>query len=204
MRTTDKEQVEMLRQWWNDYGKSIAIAIVIGLIVGLGWRYWRQHQVDVASQASSLYQSMLASAQQKDSAQSQRYADDLINQYARSPYATLAALFSAKTAIAANDLQQALNKLQWVVDHSKSAQFKQSARLRAARILLQQNKAQQALDLLAVVDDKAYQPLIDHIKGDAYTLLGNAASAKAAYEAAKKGLTEGGVEDPLLNMKLSQ
>ena len=179
---------------------------VIGLIVRLGWRYWRQHQVDVASQASSLYQSTLsASAQQKDSAQSQRYADDLINQYARSPYATLAALFSAKTAIAANDLQQALNKLQWVIDHSKSTQFKeQSARLRAARIYLQQNKAQQALDLLAVVDDKAYQPLIDHIKGDAYTLLGNAASAKAAYEAAKKGLTEGGVEDPLLNMKLSQ
>jgi len=56
---TDREQIDMLKKWWKDYGQSIAIAIMVGLVLSFGWRYWRAHQQQQVEQASSLYQTMM-------------------------------------------------------------------------------------------------------------------------------------------------
>lgn len=202
---TNREQAEMLKKWWKDYGRAIAIAIVIGLIVGFGWRYWHKHQQKQAEQASLLYQSMSALDYQKKPKLARKFAQQLMQDYRRSPYAAFAALWSAKEAVQKNNLAAALANCQWVLKNSKVASFKQIARLRAARILLAQKKSNEALAMLSTVNDKTFEPLIENVKGDIYTAMGNNKAARKAYQAAKVGMSSAiGTTDPLLDMKLAQ
>jgi predicted negative regulator of RcsB-dependent stress response len=57
------------------------------------------------------------------------------------------------------------------------------ARLRLARVLLYQDKPQEALDLLKMPDDTAFAARFNEAIGDANYALGNMAEAAAAYEA---------------------
>ncbi len=201
---TDQEQIDMIKQWWKDYGKTLAIAIIVGLALGFGWRYWREHRIETAEKASAVYQQMAQAAGQKELQAAQSYATDLIKQYPGTPYASLAAFFSARQAVEANKLKEAVQQLKWVVSHGKVASFRQIARLRAARVLLAQGQAQAALDLLNTVDDQSFKPMIESVKGDIYAALGNAEAAKSAYRQAKTGFAAVGVNDPFLTMKLAQ
>lgn len=201
---SDKEQIEVFKKWWRDYGRSITCAVVVGLLIGLGWRYWHQHQAHYAQQASTIYYQLQVANQQNQTAQVQSLTSQLMQQYARTPYASLAALFAAKQAVSQNHYADALQQLQWVMQHSRLSSIKQIARLRAARVLLAQQQSQAALQLLQHVDDVAYQPLIDHVKGDIYAAMGNGAAAQQAYQTAQNEAHAAGIVDPVLQMKVSQ
>lgn len=201
---TDREQIEMIKKWWRDYGKTLLIAIIIGLALGFGWRYWRQHKVQVSQQASSLYQAMTIASAKKDQKTAAVFADKLMKEFSNTAYASLAALISAKNEVNENHLDKAYQDLQWVMKNSNVDSFKQIARIRAARILIQENKAKEALTLLSTVDDKSYGALINETKGDAYAALGDKKSALKAYKAAKLGLLEMGITNPILQMKMAQ
>lgn len=201
---TDREQIETIKRWWNDYGKVLAIAILIGLIIGFGWRYWRQHKLRRASHASAIYQEMATAVSKNDEKMAIIYADKLIQNYANTPYASMAAFLWSSDAVAKKKYPFALAKLQWVIKNSDVAQFRQIARIRSAEILIQQNKAKQALVTLTTVDDKAFAPVIEEVKGDALSAQGDVMAAKKAYAQASVGLLEMGITNPLLTMKLVQ
>ncbi len=200
---TDREQIEQIKSWWKNYGRGIAIAIIVGLIIGFGWRYWHQHKIRKAEQASSIYQSMMVAMARQKSTLANQYAKQLIDQYASTPYASLGGLLWARSALDQSKFQLAFDKLQWVVKHSKMESVRQIARLRSARILLEQGKAKSALAMLQVVDDKTYQPLISMVEGDAYSTLGQKAKALKAYQSAKTALAGVGADYPLLDLKLT-
>lgn len=199
--TTDKEQIEMLKQWWNDYGKIIAIAIVAGLVIAFGWRYWRHHNIERAREASTLYGRLGVADEQKQPKIAKKIAGDLMQNYQKTPYATMAALWWGKEAVEEKSYNVALKKTMWVLKHSHVKSFKQIARLRAARILLFQKKPQAALTLLNTVDDKTYLFLIDEAKGDIYTAMQKFDDAAKAYKTAQSNMKAVGVNNPLLNMK---
>ena len=35
---TEEEQVEAIKKWWNENGKSIIVGIVVGITAIFGWR----------------------------------------------------------------------------------------------------------------------------------------------------------------------
>jgi predicted negative regulator of RcsB-dependent stress response len=201
---SDFEQKEMLKKWWNDYGKQIAIAVIIGLIIGFVWRHWQQHKVKEALQASRLYQQVTIAEQAKDASKVQQFSSQLLRQYPKSSYASLTALFQARDAVQKGDFSAAIQHLQWVLLHSGWKPVRQIARIREARILLQQNKANEALALISVIEDKSFEPLIKQVEGDIYKALGQNNKANTDYQMAKKGLEQMGVKDPVLEMKLAQ
>ena len=41
---TEEEQVEALRRWWDENGRSTIAAIVIALSVGFGWQAWKSNE----------------------------------------------------------------------------------------------------------------------------------------------------------------
>ena len=41
---SNKEQADLVKAFWNDYGRWISIAILIGLLVGFGWRWHNNHE----------------------------------------------------------------------------------------------------------------------------------------------------------------
>lgn len=200
---TDKEQIEMIKKWWNDYGKVILIAVVIGLAVAFGWRYYRTHKIQTAQQASALYGQLGIADAQKKPQLAEKIAGKLLKNYASTPYATMAALWWAKEFVNDKKYDAAYQKTEWVLQNSHVDSFKQIARIRAARILLFQKKYAAALSMLRKTDDKSFQPLVDETKGDIYTAMNQSDKAAAAYKAAKQTLSVDNINNPLLDMKLA-
>lgn len=201
---TDKEQIEMIKQWWRNHGKGIVFAVVLGLAIGFGWRYWRSHNIEKAERASVVYQQVQVAAAQQQFDVVASLAPQLMKDYRSTPYASMAALLWARDAVLQNNLKLAVEKLQWVIDNSKMSSAKQIARIRAARILLAQKQYDSAMNLLATVDDAAYQPLTDSVKGDIYRAMGKETLAKQSFQAAQNGFQSGGIVDPFLNMKIAR
>jgi predicted negative regulator of RcsB-dependent stress response len=203
MYTSEKEQVELIRDWFKKYGVSIILGIIIACILSFGWRFWQQHEITMGQQASSLYEQLLLTQSAQQNTQSTQLADALMNDYARTPYAGLAGLVIANNAVQQGNLDLAVQKLQWVDSHASSKSIQQIARIREARVLLAQNKPQQALQLLATVSDSAYIAEIDAVRGDVYVTLGKTAEAQKAYQAALNALPDGAVLRSFVQMKLA-
>lgn len=200
---TEKEQLEMFRKWWNNWGKYVGLAILIGLIVGLGWRYWSKTQTRKSQNASMIYTSMSNAHLSKNAKLTQEMAALLIKKYKKTPYAAFAAMLEAKQALQKKQDTLAIKKLQWVLTHNKIALLKQLARLRIARIQLAQKQPKTALLTLKTMEDVAFKPMVEYVQSAAYTQLGNAKKARQLLESAKSGLLSLGVLDPLIEMKLA-
>lgn len=201
---SDKEQIELIKKWWREYGVAVMAAVILGLLLGFGWRYWHQHQLKRTTRASMMYQQLQAAADQNQFNAIKPLASQLMNQYDNTPYAGMAALLWAREAVLQGRSKSALTRLQWVIKNSKMASLKQIARLRAARILLAQKRYQLALNDLKTVDDRVYQPMIYNVQGDIYRAMGKKALAEVSYKKAQSGLEADGLKDPFLNMKLAE
>ena len=201
---SEKEQIESIKKWWSEQGKFIAIAIVIGLLIGFGWRYWHQLQDRREQNASAIYQSVLQADQANQSVTVVGGAEILMKDFADTPYASLAALIWAKEAVLVQKYDLALSKLQWVIEHSKVSRFQQIAHISAARILLELGKTDAALTQLNAVKTKDFAPLVDWVKGDAYRLTGDVTLSRQYYEDAKNALTALPPATALMNMNLAQ
>jgi len=203
---TDKEQIDMLKRFWNEYGKSLLVAVIIGLGLGYGWHYWKTYRTNKVSEASVVYQSLLqVSLQSPSDAQNiATISNNLMVQYKSTPYASMGALFWGKSLVTQNKLSNALQKFNWVLANSNNKPIKQIARLRAARILINENKTKQAIQLLQKVDDKGYQAYVDSVIGDAYTAQNKRSLAAQYYQKAAREMAKANIPDPILVMKLAQ
>ncbi|MFU8798096.1 MAG: YfgM family protein, partial [Gammaproteobacteria bacterium] len=165
----EQEQLEELKDWWKNYGKATIITIVLAIAAGLSWRYWDQAQERHLEQASQTYEALLAAVDNGQAAEIDAHAHNLIEQYTKTDYASMAALFLAKEAVLKGDWDKAAEKLRWVIDTSKIAPTRQIARIRLARILLADQKIEEAFSMVEKIEDKAWIPLINAIKGDLYS-----------------------------------
>jgi predicted negative regulator of RcsB-dependent stress response len=201
--TSDKEQIQMLKDWWKQYGSSILFALFALVVINFGWRYWQQYKHRRADYASITYTQMLVAAEQHKDDEAKLYADRLIKHYKKSAYAGLAALMQSKLAVKKGDFKLALEPLQFVIKNSSDNALRQLARIRAARILIETKQPQKAIDMLAITDDDAYLAEISEIQGDALLKLGKTTEAKQAYQKAKT-TSVGDAEPPLLQLKMQQ
>lgn len=185
----DQEQWEAIKKWWKENGTITIIIIILAASGSFGFRYWQEAQARKAEEASALYdQLQVAQATPLASQALTQIAKELETNYTSTPYASLAALLEAKNAADKKDLPLALQKLQWVIEHAQKDDVRQIARIRAARVLLAQQQPAAALALLEKVDEKAFMPEINQVKGDIYLSQGNKTQARAAYTAALANL----------------
>jgi predicted negative regulator of RcsB-dependent stress response len=131
-------------------------------------------------------------------------AQILMDKFSSTPYASLAALLSAKELVSQNKLPGALTQLQWIIKNSNEKRLQQIARINAARILLAQNNSVAAMNEIKTVNDKNFEPLIHWIKGDIYTKENNAEKARAEYSDAKSAFIEFPPAVDFLNKKIAQ
>jgi predicted negative regulator of RcsB-dependent stress response len=200
--STESEQVEQLKRWWQQYGKSTLLTVILVFLASWGWHAWQKQHERLLQTASVVYERLLTSMIRDDQVAAHQQADRLFEHYAHTPYAQLAALILARKAIYDGDLEEAKNKLNWVVKHGKTSALRELARVREARVLTALNKPKEALDLLGKVDDKAYLPLVQDVKGDIYMQMGNIEAARVAYQEALKLLPTYEIMQPLILMKL--
>ncbi|MGH8396816.1 MAG: YfgM family protein [Gammaproteobacteria bacterium] len=199
---SDKEQAERLKKWWLDNYKSILAGIIIALIIIFGWRYW-QHRVQVRSlTASAMYNQMGSMLASNNGPVALKVANELVNNYRDTPYASQAALAMAQYDVGTGKPDDAMQMLDWVIKNSKDSGLKLLARLRLARVKLSVGDPKAALTALSGVQPGGFAALYDDVRGDAYLKLGQTDQARDAYRQALSAWTSNMGDKSLVQMKL--
>ncbi|MCS5711046.1 tetratricopeptide repeat protein [Candidatus Berkiella aquae] len=199
---TEEQQLEAVKQWFKKHGNRLTWALIIVLGMIAGGRYWFHHQSVVANQASDNYALMISALEQNDQTTLKSKAELLIKDYPQSPYASLAALVVAHQAVKEGDFKNAQEGYKWVLDYSKQADFQALARARLMRLLIAENKADEALALFDEQKARAFLPLMAEMKGDILLKKNDVKGAVSAYQLALKSAKEEGMVGPLLKVKL--
>ena len=200
---SEKEQVEAIKKWWKANGKSIIVGAVLGVVLVLGGRWWLANQDKQAELASEQYDEVVQEIKKGDNEAALERGGHLLEVFANSTYAALTALELAKLKVDQADLEGARYFLQWVVDHSSEAQFKDVARLRLGRVLAAKGDNAGALQVVNAVDVKTFAFPAQELKGDILLAQGDREGARAAYSAAADAIPQGG-DQSRIEMKLAE
>lgn len=187
---TEEEQLQRIREWFKQYGLTILVSIIVAIVSTIGWKIWQNQHETMLMRASVNYEALLISMSNHDADTATKQAQLIIQEYPRSPYATLAAFIQAKIAIQKNDLAGAEKQLFWAVENAPNKPLKDIAVIRLARILIAEGKANQAIDFTMRVKEKAFYPLMMDVRGDGFVALKQIPEARNAYELALKGYSE--------------
>lgn len=181
---SDIEREEQLRSFWRDNWLTIVGGVAIGLGGIGGWNYWQRHTRERAEQAEAAYSGVLdaLTANKRDDALTRAKA--LREANPSSPYADQADLALARAAVDSRDYDEAARLLRTVMDGSRDTELRRIARLRLARVLIEQGKADEAVALLNPSDAGSFGPHYQEVRGDAFAAGGDAAGARREYEAA--------------------
>jgi len=115
-------------------------------------------------------------------------------QYKSTPYAVLATLLEARANAESGDLAAAAENLRWAIDHSSQESVQDIARIRLARVLVADNKLDEAAAIINRGLPKSYSSLVNEIRGDIFLEKGETEQAKQAYDRALKPIDAGSVE----------
>jgi predicted negative regulator of RcsB-dependent stress response len=198
---TDREEIEKLQTWWKTYGGALLLGVLLGVALLFGNKYWTQYKEQQRVDASELYAQMLQQVQESKADAARSGGEKLIADYARTPYAGMAALLLARLSFEANDVPAARKRLEWAVANATDPAIAHAARLRLGRVHLAAGEYAAALALVQK-NAAGFEAEYLELKGDAYLGLGKTDEARAAYGDAVKQSPAESASRRVLEMKL--
>ncbi len=199
---TDDEQLEAVKRAFTEYAPWILGGVVLGVGGWYGLQHYKSHQNEVAFRAADQFSQMTAALQMNDPKKSLQIADGLIKDFPNSPYADQAQLTVARIDVESGKSADAVAPLTQVMNHSKDSELQQIARLRLARVLIDQGKPDDAIKLLAAGTPGSFAGRYHEVHGDALYSKKDIPGAIAEYNAAL-GASDGGAEAAMLQLKLA-
>lgn len=196
---TEEQQVEALKRWWSENGRSVIIGVVVGVSAVFGWRAWQNDLQQQAEQASELYQQLVVAEEKGQNESASNYGAQLIEKFEGTAYAEYSALFMAKLALEQGEQAKAKKQLSSLIEKAKEEDVRHAARIRLAQLMLADNDAEGVVRLLSIVEAGSYSRLYETLMGDAYVLNGKREQARQAY---RKALLKPGQNSGLIQMKL--
>lgn len=182
---TEEQQVEALKKWWKENGTSLIVGLFVGVSALFGWRYYTDNKNLHSVQASDMYMLIMQSAAQKTiDDKTLDLNNQLINDYADTPYAALSSLALAKVEYENGNIEAAAEQLELAVKHASDEETKQIASLRLASVLIEQKKYDEASTILNMAHDPAFDAQYEERKGDLFMAQGDVAQARIAYDKA--------------------
>lgn len=182
MAETDQEQIEELKKWWHENGRTVVAGLVLGLGGVFGWTTWQSYQASQAELSSRLYTQIVNSAASENHAQAIHQTDALIEEFPDSAYAALSALVGARSAHASANPDDAQRLLQWTVDNAGEPEIADVARLRLARLQLDAGQHDAALRSIDAVTSEGFRGVAGEIRGDVLLARGDPEAARREYE----------------------
>lgn len=189
---SEEEQLEVLKRWWKDYGKTVIIVLLVFVAGYFGFTTWQDQKRQKAEKASEVYEQLLKLVSVEpgkilsdtDKATVTHLAGELKDTNSKSMYAYSAAFFLAKLAVEDNKLDVAVSELKWILSAKPEAAIEQLARLRLARVLTAQQAYADALAQLTPEPAVAYSSDYAEARGDILKAQGDLDAARTAYEKA--------------------
>lgn len=200
--TTEEQQVEAIKKWWRENRWSLIGGVAIGAMVLIGGRGWLDNKHAHTEAASTVYEIMLQELSQDRFGEAEEHGKQLLGEFSNTPYAALAAFGMARIKTEAGELSAATPHLRWVLSNAEEEEIKHEAKLRLARLLLAQNKLQEAQALLEDVELGAYSSPSEILLGDIHLAAGRTDQARQTYMNALAGIVPGTPGRELLQMKL--
>jgi predicted negative regulator of RcsB-dependent stress response len=202
---TDDEQLEHVKRLAAEYGPWTIGAVVLGLAFVTGYRYYQGHQDQRALAAGAQFEGMASAVQRNDQVTARQIADGLVKDFPGTPYADQAQLALAGLYVDQGEDANAIAPLTAVMEHSKDTELRRVARLRLARVMIDQGKADDALNLLSGdANPGPFAARYHDVRGDAYFAKKDPQRAAEEYQAA---LAEGnggeGMDAALLTLKIA-
>lgn len=179
----EQEQLAEIKAWWNQYGGLISTASLVVALGVAGWQGWGWYQRNEAAKASSVFSVLQESASRQDGQRLKAAGGELLEKYSSTPYASMGALITARSAAESGDLKSGRAQLQWVMDHGDE-DVRELARWRLAGLLLDEKSYDEALRLVDGAGSAAMAPRFAELKGDILLAQGKRTEARASYESA--------------------
>jgi predicted negative regulator of RcsB-dependent stress response len=198
---TEQEELEKLKSWWKTYGGSLVAGVALGLAILFGYRYWVDYRQTQREAASVLYDQLLDEVRARKP-EASASGTKLIEEYASTPYASMAALLLARQAYESGDKAGARQRLEWVVANAEDSSTQHAARLRLARLLIEAGEIAQAATLAETKDTAGFESEYLELRGDLAVAQGKPEQAREAYRGALKQLPSGSQYRTALSMKL--
>ncbi len=199
---SEEEQAEAVKKWWRENGLSIVTGVVIGILSIFGWRFYNSHTAQQAEAASTLYEQMLIASRKDDAENIRVYANRVLEDYKSSSYAIFATLMLAKLAAESGDLDQAETHLRWILDNNSQEEFNHVARLRLARVLIADDKLDQATKTLDISKTGEFSARYEELRGDIFVKQNKTEEARQAYQKALANSAAAESGQSILQMKL--
>ena len=196
-----EEQIDLLSVWWDKY-KYILGMLLAASVIFIVYRDYSISSSNVNEfESARLYDDFLSSTLTDKKTK----AKEIIDLYSDTLYADFAALHLAKIGVEESNLEQAEQHLNWVIARSSSWDSKFNpvrsiAKLRLAKIFLEQDSPQAALDLLK--EEKTLTASLFEVRGDAERSLNQINKAKLSYLQALE-LSNSQPIKSLISMKIS-
>jgi len=184
---TDQQKAENVKQWVRDNGMFLVAGLALGLGGLFGWNQWQHYQQRQAEGASELYETFLESVRANQLEKAESGMAEIAADYGSSPYADQGRLIMARLYLDQGKPELAAEALRTVVDAGETQEIRNIARLRLARLLVYQDKYDEALETVSDPDSAAFAPAFHDVRGDIYYAMGKLPEARSEYEQALNG-----------------
>ncbi|MEQ8857773.1 MAG: tetratricopeptide repeat protein [Pseudomonadales bacterium] len=195
---SEEEQLARLRDWWQRHGVSLLVGTVLVVAGIVGWRWYQGHVEERILNASDLYAEFLAA----DGSAREALAERIVREGEGTAYPAVVLMRQAKEAVAGGNGAVAEPLLRRALEVASAEELEDTARLRLARVLFDNERGDEALAVLGQVRGAGYRALAAELKGDVHLSRGERSLANQSYVTAMSYLSAD-EQRPVLEMKIA-
>ena len=196
----EEQEINQLKDWWKENGKTIIVAFILGVGGMFGWRYWQAHQAEQIAQASAQYDALIYSAQQDEQAKKANI-EQFVQANNKTAYAVFALLDEAKKAAEKQDFAVAEVNLNQALTQSQDEVLTSIVALRLSAVQFQLGQLDNALTTLNQVKGESFNARKALLTGDIQVAKGDKVAAKNSFEQAQQSGSQ--LEQQMAKMKLN-
>lgn len=196
----EEQEINQLKDWWKENGKTIIVAFILGVGGMFGWRYWQAHQAEQIAQASAQYDALIYSAQQDEQAKKANI-EQFLQANSKTAYAVFALLDEAKKATEKQDFTAAEANLNQALTQSQDEVLTSIVALRLSAVQFQLGQLDNALTTLNQVKGESFNARKAILTGDIQVVKGDKVAAKNSFEQAQQSGSQ--LEQQMAKMKLN-
>lgn len=196
----EEQEINQLKDWWKENGKTIIVAFILGVGGMFGWRYWQSHQAEQIAQASAQYDTLINSVQQDEQAKKANI-EQFVQANSKTAYAVFALLDEAKKATQKQDFSAAEANLNQALTQSQDEVLTSIVALRLSAVQFQLGQLDNALTTLNQVKGESFNARKAILTGDIQVAKGDKVAAKNSFEQAQQNGSQ--LEQQMAKMKLN-